>query len=251
MGIMRYPEVMCEGSEFAGMVVIGMILLAICLAFVSVVVWFGFSAPKASEWQLAAVKFAWIKYRPDRWYWGGAMLIRGLGLALVPVMVPDDPRSQVLLIFLAMTFYLACLCAARPWKIAAYNMFDAILCTCAVIILVASSAFMPVLVSVVTWAALSFAAFLVIYISAGLVLVGSLISMLLFGRMENAHHFFDLRKSPMGVNKMAEDFVGACAQLKSVELAQGMSTWNSPDFDAVAKAMETLKAMGSIPVGSD
>merc|ERR1712187_217027 len=110
---------------------------------------------------------------------------------------------------------------------------------------------MPVLVNVMTWDALSFAAFLIIYISTGLVLLGSLIGMAMSGRLTDAHHFFSLRKSPLGVDKMAEDFVGACAQLKSAELAQGMATWNSPEFDAVAKAMETLKAMGSAPMGSD
>merc|ERR1712048_369176 len=141
----------------------------------------------ATEWQLAATRYAWVKYRPDQWYWGAVMLIRGLSLALVPVMVPDDPRSQVLLIFLIMTFYLAFLCGARPWKIHAYNIFDAVLCTAAIIILVASSAFMPVLVNVSTWDALSFAAFLIIYISTGLVLLGSIIGVVINGRETPAH----------------------------------------------------------------
>merc|ERR1712107_101133 len=105
---------------------------------------------------------------------------------------------------------------------------------------------MPVLVNVSTWDALSFAAFLIIYISTGLVLLGSIIGVVINGKETPAHHFFSLRKSPVAADKMAEDFVTACSQLKSAELAQGMTGWNQPECDAVAKALETLRAMGSV-----
>merc|ERR1712113_646796 len=59
--VIRYPEVLCEGGSYSVMVIVGMLLLAMAVGFISLVGWFGCGAPQASTFKLQAMKFAWVK----------------------------------------------------------------------------------------------------------------------------------------------------------------------------------------------
>merc|ERR1719478_1072790 len=91
---------------------------------------------------IVASRFLFLRFRPDVWWWGSVILLRNLFLALSPIISPDHPRVQLLIIISILLF--ATLLQARfwPWRAALLNSLDASTCFILSLLLLTSTAFL-------------------------------------------------------------------------------------------------------------
>jgi hypothetical protein len=91
---------------------------------------------------LQSFRFVFFRFRVDVWYWGAALIIRGLILASIPPLCPDIPHLQMLLIVFVMLVPLVLQVRKWPWKAPLLNVVDAIISGVLIFMLLTSVAFM-------------------------------------------------------------------------------------------------------------
>merc|ERR1719330_574942 len=92
----QIPSVVCFTDRHTGLFVVG--------------IFFSYAVVKAPS-QICdpsfarRFKFIYFKFRPNRWWYGILLTMRSLFIALVVVMIPDDPQIQYLLMQLLLTAF--------------------------------------------------------------------------------------------------------------------------------------------------
>jgi len=120
------PSIECGSQDWERMLGEGILMMApICGLAVAAIIFVGFMAPVyfhdrgfRTRW-----KFLLIKWRPDVWWWGVIVLIRGLLLALTHVFSQEGQR-QLLWQLAFLLSYTGFAAIFRPWRSWCANVLD-------------------------------------------------------------------------------------------------------------------------------
>ncbi|CAE7446242.1 gbb-2, partial [Symbiodinium natans] len=147
-GMLSHNGIFCfESPEHTTMFMMGVALLCLLIGFYALAVWGTVYAPRAAKSGnatfLQAVRFLIARFRVDFWWYGTALLPRGLALSLSIVLAADYPFVQMVLIVSILQVYLVVQLITWPWKLPALNLFDAVVSVCLVKMMVCMCAFTP------------------------------------------------------------------------------------------------------------
>mmetsp|Transcript_8165 Transcript_8165/g.15410 ORF Transcript_8165/g.15410 Transcript_8165/m.15410 type:complete len:633 (+) Transcript_8165:284-2182(+) len=125
--LVRYPWVKCSDSKRMAMMPFAVAaLLFYVIGFFVYLCYLSYMAPVKAldEGFQCRIRFLIFKFRPDTWWYGLVLLVRSLGLGLVPVLVPEDGYIQLILvqfIFIASVFLHLCI---HPYQDAYANHLE-------------------------------------------------------------------------------------------------------------------------------
>jgi len=122
----RFPEVLAGSEELKQMVwVSGAGLLIYTLGVLAWAIWVCWNAPVLAHSASFRMKYYFLidGYRPDRWWWGTLVLIKGLLLNLT-LAVFDSPKTQNVFCSVIFMVSLAMLFLANPWPKLVQNIID-------------------------------------------------------------------------------------------------------------------------------
>ncbi|CAJ1368857.1 unnamed protein product [Effrenium voratum] len=130
MGLLKYNGILCfESGEHAVMFALGVALLCLLSAFLAACLLLAWRAPlmaqRSKAHVLQSMRFLIGRFREDHWWFGAALLPRGLLLSLAIALATDHPYIQMILIALVVLCYLIVQLVTWPWKLPALNFFDA------------------------------------------------------------------------------------------------------------------------------
>jgi len=131
--LVSYPDTLVGSSEHGTMVALA------ALAFIFYVLSFlGFyireiikmpeQSTKSEEDRLRILRgrrFIFLRFRPERWYWGGVLLFRNFCFACVSFIPPEETFAQLLWMFVVLQCYLYIQLRAWPWHSSDLNTVDA------------------------------------------------------------------------------------------------------------------------------
>eukprot|EP00927_Polykrikos_kofoidii_P032202 TRINITY_DN27504_c0_g2_i1.p1 TRINITY_DN27504_c0_g2~~TRINITY_DN27504_c0_g2_i1.p1 ORF type:complete len:846 (-),score=100.67 TRINITY_DN27504_c0_g2_i1:90-2627(-) len=148
--MIQHPSIVCGDADHSVMLVIGLFLLLLATLFLSVVVFITWRAPAASSdvvnrrTFLRSSMFLLKTYRPDRWFWGLLSLPRSLLMPLVPVLMPNVARDQILSFAVIMIVYMVVQIRQWPWRVPILNVLDlGVSVLMLVVLLTVAVAFVP------------------------------------------------------------------------------------------------------------
>jgi hypothetical protein len=130
LSMIWYPDVLCnfDDSEWPVMFVFGLLFLIVYgIGFMSLQFWAVWKGPEysfKSKDFLFAFRFIFFRFRPDRWYWGPMMLMRGIVIAMIPALFADTPGLQIVLFIFTLTISLVMTARYWPWKNTMLNRTD-------------------------------------------------------------------------------------------------------------------------------
>ncbi|CAJ1438384.1 unnamed protein product, partial [Effrenium voratum] len=111
------------------MFALGVALLCLLSAFLAACLLLAWRAPlmaqRSKAHVLQSMRFLIGRFREDHWWFGAALLPRGLLLSLAIALATDHPYIQMILIALVVLCYLIIQLVTWPWKLPALNFFDA------------------------------------------------------------------------------------------------------------------------------
>ncbi|CAE7212653.1 GABBR2 [Symbiodinium sp. CCMP2592] len=147
-GMLSHNGIFCfESPEHTTMFLMGVALLCGLIGFYSLAIWATVHAPRAAKQSnatfLTSVRFLIARFRVDVWWYGTAVLPRGLALSLSIVLAADYPFIQMVLIVAILQTYLVVQLMTWPWKLPALNLFDCVVSVCLVMMMVCMGAFTP------------------------------------------------------------------------------------------------------------
>ena len=109
------------------MAVVGSGVLCVAAGFVTYYVWAISVAPRlAAHPAIAMLRFALQRFRPDMWWYGLLVLIRGLLLSFPAVVASNIPNLVVVLMFSVQLVYVLTVAWFTPWKARVLNLVDCI-----------------------------------------------------------------------------------------------------------------------------
>lgn len=135
------PSILCfQGGAHTAMLVVGCLALAaLPLPFAALTTYGIWKYPQltvgtAGTGQLQALRFLFVKFAPERYYYGGLLLVRSVLICFVPVSV-SDPDLQTMLLWATLCLGLALQAWLRPWRSNVMNVTDAVLVITLVLLL--------------------------------------------------------------------------------------------------------------------
>jgi len=144
--VMQMPSLVCSSSEYIGVLIAGLGLLFLCLAFYAVAVYAVCVAP-ATTIKCAAfagkTKFLMFRFRADKWYWGCVLIPRGLAISLVAVIFPDEVHAQIFSTGTLLALYFGVMVSAWPWKVPLLNVADMASCFLMLLLVMSAASFTP------------------------------------------------------------------------------------------------------------
>lgn len=136
---LQFASILCSSDEHIVMSLSGSALILLVVAFLSTCAW---ALKKLPQWSsqdrtfpIIASQFLTDQFRVDSWWFGLLVLLRGPVLSLLITVFTNEPKSQIMLITMAMITYLVVLLLAWPFKIPLLNALEAA-CSWSVLILV-------------------------------------------------------------------------------------------------------------------
>ena len=124
---MKYPDVFCGSRDHGNMSVVGVVVLCVAILFVVYYIWAISVAPRLARHEaIAMLRFALQRFRPDMWWYGLLVLLRGLLLSFPAVVASDIPNLVVVLMFSIQLVYVLTVAWFTPWKARALNLVDCI-----------------------------------------------------------------------------------------------------------------------------
>lgn len=130
--VRTHPSVLLASSEFAFLLLVAIVsFLLLVFPFVTVVVYATVMYPRfvcsfAGNWQLLAFRFLFFRFRPSSFYYGAFVMTRSLLLCLVPVVIQDNPATQMMVMSVVILAGLVLQALTRPWKNRLTNIFDGV-----------------------------------------------------------------------------------------------------------------------------
>ena len=130
-----YGQTVCWNSKYSqdheAMVMVSAIMSCVPCGFLSLCLWVRFSLPhrliKGDVKFLETFSFLFFRFRPGAYSYPLALLLRNLGLALVPVIVDETLQlSAVAIVVMMCVLYCA---SVLPWAVPAANYLDIVLHT--------------------------------------------------------------------------------------------------------------------------
>ena len=114
VSLLKHPNILCASEEHTGMVMAGLALLGECCIFLAICTYLVITAPKklseGSKIHLTSARFLFFRFRPDRWWYGLPVLLKGLALSMPLVAATDDPQLQAFLSVLVLVPWIKVIC---------------------------------------------------------------------------------------------------------------------------------------------
>ena len=121
--IAKHSNVLCgESPHMEGL---GISLMVVLMIFLSACFYAAAKAPSWSE-KLPAIRFLIFRFRPQIWWFGLVLLVRGGVLPLCGVVVPDMPRFSLAMMGSILMTYLCVQTWLQPWKAPILNLVDSL-----------------------------------------------------------------------------------------------------------------------------
>lgn len=167
------PAVLCEASpEYITMVSLGVVgVLAIPVASIAGAAWATWRYPALVACSdglraLERYRFFFHRFTHECYFYGLVYLLRNLAQPLVPVVFPDSPLVQLLLLLGSFTLSICGVCRLLPWRTKVANVSE-LTCLLGLLYFAVTSAFLLQISSdtvrkLVTWVVLAIAALAVL-----------------------------------------------------------------------------------------
>jgi len=143
--VMRYPDILTSSGTYAGVVVVGVLMLILAMTYyvvcATVLVMAPAKAAAANSQFLQACRFLLIRFRVDVWYWGLINMARALLISLCPIIGTGEPRFQMLLIALILSISMLLIARYRPWRAPSLNLVDISVCFVLMLLVLTATAF--------------------------------------------------------------------------------------------------------------
>lgn len=138
-----YPSVLCGDPAQMSMLLIGMILLALTVAYIVYVLLIAWILPAKSrgphgEWWIRAVRFLIFRFNNNKYWWGLILNPRGLVLVLLMTACGTDIQAQCIVFMIVMAFYGLLASAHKPWRVGCMNVYDTVATALLLFIVLAS-----------------------------------------------------------------------------------------------------------------
>lgn len=252
--IAQFPQILCSMAERQFMASIGICMIGFEVFFYSGSCMAAMMAPKLVSAQgingQYMLTFRWLiqRFRPDVWWWGCALLPRGLCVSLIPALVPNDSYLQILFALMLLLSYMFACIRFWPWRIPVMNVVDSLSMYLSSFCLLTWVVFLEPLQKdqLDVYESLSLALFGALLFSVVLMFVAIIVAMILFGPDARADEIFILRKPPP-VDKLASGLQLAMHVLGEMELPELAKVFNEmlpSDIMIVDEAMRLLQAYG-------
>ena len=125
--LVKYPDVFCGSRDHGNMALVGVVVLCVAILFVVYYIWVISVAPRlAGHEAIAMLRFALQRFRPDMWWYGLLVLIRGLLFSFPAVVASNIPNLVVVLMFSVQLIYVLTVAWFTPWKARLLNLVDCI-----------------------------------------------------------------------------------------------------------------------------
>mmetsp|Transcript_54364 Transcript_54364/g.145171 ORF Transcript_54364/g.145171 Transcript_54364/m.145171 type:complete len:1239 (-) Transcript_54364:215-3931(-) len=145
--VLKYNSVLCGEGDHSVMVAVGLVLLAIGVAFVALLIVVVVVAPtKAASGKvefLQATRFLLFRFRVDVWWYGLVLVARGPLLSIPAVAFTDSTAGQLLAMTLVLMVGLAVQLSVWPWKTPLVNLLDATINMFLILVLFVAALFVP------------------------------------------------------------------------------------------------------------
>jgi len=128
--LLSMPSVFEGSSEHAHVLVVGLsVLMIYCIPFGAMCMWAAVKImhtrhARTRRSMLVSFRFLFYKFRPEAYYWGVVIIVRNLGLAIMPSIAPEEPAIGVFGLVLVSTISAVHTEAVRPWRAAWMNHAD-------------------------------------------------------------------------------------------------------------------------------
>ena len=123
--LLKHTSIICWSDGHIAMLITGTLLLLFCMAFLAFCFVAAWKGPTWSVQGQTAISFLVDDFRPNLSWFGLVALSRGVLLSLPPVIAPNFPNLQLILlhsVMLASLFFQGMFC---PFKAPALNVIDA------------------------------------------------------------------------------------------------------------------------------
>lgn len=121
--VAQHSNVLCgESPHMEGF---GISLMVVLMIFLSACFYAAARAPTWSK-KLPAIRFLIFRFRPQVWWFGLVLLVRGGVLPLCGVVVPDMPRFSLTMMGSILLTYLGVQMWLQPWKAPILNLVDSL-----------------------------------------------------------------------------------------------------------------------------
>lgn len=133
--LLNYPGAFCGEAEQITMAIFGTALMAIfVVGFLCLCMFASWKLPTWSadgRFELVqSFTFLTSKFRLNTWWFGIALLLRGMCLSITVVLGTNQPEVQVALARVTLLIYLCSMVLVWPWKARALNLADTVLNSC-------------------------------------------------------------------------------------------------------------------------
>lgn len=247
--VMKYPVVLCGGSDAHGAMLGGScVVLAVVVTFVAWCCFIARYAPALTQKHGSkgqeSMRFFIHRFSPTTWWWGLALMTRGLCFSLVSV-VSDSPRLQMFFLMLIVVTYGVSVCAVWPWKVPLANAIEASMCVIFALEFATTGAEMEPENSP-SWNTFLAVSIVVLYSAAAVPLLIAGVLMLLKGRNADLTALF-LMATPRKEEDTAEKLVAAARELGTMDqasLEKGLRAMQQADVLALGNALRILGMHG-------
>jgi len=136
--VANFQDVLCDGDEHTGMVIVSLIGLAPLVAFL---IFYGVCVINIPRDALGnpnfykSIKFVVYRFHAEAWYWGALFLLRNFLVAMCTLIDPERPFKQTIILMGVLVVYLCVQLAVFPWKRVMINVLDAVQTVCVVLML--------------------------------------------------------------------------------------------------------------------
>ena len=132
--VAKHKDVICGEGQHGVMIITGMSLLALVVAFFALCCYAVIALPRWSVQKhrkaVRNVRFLTNRFRPDRWWCGVPVLLRGTLLSLPHALAPDSETIQLFSLFIVVLVFLMLQVITMPWKVPILNSIDVWLHAC-------------------------------------------------------------------------------------------------------------------------
>eukprot|EP00928_Gymnodinium_smaydae_P043532 TRINITY_DN29144_c0_g1_i3.p1 TRINITY_DN29144_c0_g1~~TRINITY_DN29144_c0_g1_i3.p1 ORF type:complete len:559 (-),score=57.75 TRINITY_DN29144_c0_g1_i3:53-1729(-) len=199
--VQSFPSILCGHHDHYVMLVFAVILVVMLLGFYTYLVVLCYTAPlqsqKNGELFYQKIAFFFARFRQDRYWWGCVWLLRSLLLAVLPVLYPDDPYAQILMLVATLIIFVCMQATFSPWRLPLFNALEVLMCSLLILMLVSTSSLLrPVSNSSAepAYSALMIAFVLSVLISSVVVMLGTGLSRLQSGAHKPASGWLYFRQ---------------------------------------------------------
>merc|ERR1712032_1216984 len=149
--LFAYSAVSCAGDVYVKFALLSITMLLTSLAPFNVMFVYAIIVVYQSRHEhrvvaifLSRFKLCFVKWRPDRWFWGYVFVMRQQLLACSLTLFGGAPFARIFWSLWILVCYSMLLCLSTPWRVVELNVFECVVTLFIVLLVVCSSAFVKI-----------------------------------------------------------------------------------------------------------